>query len=236
MKNLDANSKANDCNMFSIAKVGTPNMILPSTLDVQLRNFQDIDQYTQISDHFFPDNSRSQFTVVVIRPLIVKNGLNDVFVEILKANDFLVIKRKVRKLTKPEASYLCEVEEVSKGNMGLYVDAVMEGPSEIVVLSKLGAVQDARTLCHGSETGRRRANQVGDGSSGTRSNVDSVSAMFEIAPFSSFNEFIDLEDFLVEHSRLARYKKESQGAVGRDGLRGIDALCVQKSAEIGLEL
>ena len=214
----------NDCNMFSIAKVGTPNMILPSTLDVTIKNFQDPDQYVQISDHFFPENSRSQFTVVVIRPLIVMNGLNDVFVEILKANDFLVIKRKVRKLTKPEASYLCQVEKISKENMELYVDAVMDGPSEIVVLSKLGAVQDARTVVYGSETGSRRGNQAGEGDSGTRSNVDSLSAMFEIAPFSSFNEFIDLEDFLVEHSRLTKYKKESQGKVDSLGLSNVDAL------------
>ena len=36
--------------------------------------------------------------------------------------------------------------------------------------------------------------------------------MFEIAPFSSFNEFVDLEDFLVQHSRLKKYKK-----VGEEG-------------------
>ena len=110
--------------------------------------------------------------------------------------------------------------------MELYVDAVMDGPSEIVVVSKLGAVQDARTVVYGSETGRRRGNQAGEGDSGTRSNVDSLSAMFEIAPFSSFNEFIDLEDFLVEHSRLTKYKKESQGKVDSLGLSNVDALCV----------
>jgi len=54
--------------------------------------------------------------------VIVINGLNDIFVEILKANDFLIIKRKVRKLTKPEAGYLCQVEKVDKDNMELYVD------------------------------------------------------------------------------------------------------------------
>ena len=60
--------------------------------------------------------------MVIIRPVIVINGLNDIFVEILKANDFLIIKRKVRKLTKPEAGYLCQVEKVDKDNMELYVD------------------------------------------------------------------------------------------------------------------
>jgi len=39
-----------------------------------------------------------------------------------------------------------------------------------------------------------------------RANLDSMSSVFEIAPFSSFNEFIDLEDFFIEHSRLNKYK------------------------------
>lgn len=134
---------------------------------------------------------------MIFRPLIVSNEMSDLFVEILKANDFLIIKRKRRPLTKPEASYLCKLEKVGKENIELYLDTVLSGPCEIVITSKVGAVQDARTLCHGSETGRRRASLVDEGSDGTRRNVDSLSAMFEIAPFSSFNEFIDLEDFLV---------------------------------------
>jgi hypothetical protein len=46
-------------------------MIFPSTLDVSFRNFQDPEQCVQLSDYFFPENARSQLTVLVIRPLIV---------------------------------------------------------------------------------------------------------------------------------------------------------------------
>ena len=42
------------CNLYATAKVGTPNMIFPSTLDVSLRNFQDRAHYVQLCDHFFP--------------------------------------------------------------------------------------------------------------------------------------------------------------------------------------
>lgn len=38
-------------------------------------------------------------------------------------------------------------------------------------------------------------------------NVDSINSMFEITPFSSFSEFIDLQDFLVSHSKLEKYRK-----------------------------
>lgn len=72
-----------------------------------MRNYQDSEQYYELSDLFFPDNSKNQLTVVIIRPIIVSNGMNDLFVEILRANDFLIIKRKKRVLTKQKASYLC---------------------------------------------------------------------------------------------------------------------------------
>lgn len=72
--------------------------------------------------------------------MIVSNGLNHIFVEILKANEFRVLKRKQRKLSQQEASYLCQLEKVAKGNMALYVKLMMAGPVEIVVLSKIGGV------------------------------------------------------------------------------------------------
>ncbi len=45
--------------------------------------------------------------------------------------------------------------------------------------------------------------------------MDSVNSMFEITPFTSFGELIDLEDFIVQHSRLEKYKKlKSSGPNG----------------------
>ena len=46
-------------------------------------------------------------TVVILRPLIVKNDLNDLFVEILKANDFLIIKRIIKTISREEALKIC---------------------------------------------------------------------------------------------------------------------------------
>jgi hypothetical protein len=167
-------------------------MIFPSTLDVTFRNFQDAEHYVQLSDHFFPENAKAQLSVIVMRPVVVQNGLNDLFVAVLEANDFLILERETRVLTEREAGYLCKLEETSKSNLELSLDYARAGASEIVVVSKMGAVRDARTLCHGSETGRRRTALADDEVGAGRSNVDSVNAMFEVAPFSSFNEFIDL--------------------------------------------
>jgi hypothetical protein len=39
-----------------------------------------------------------------------------------------------------------------------------------------------------------------------RTNVDSVNALFEVAPFTSFSELIDLEDFFVRNSGISKFK------------------------------
>lgn len=150
---------------------------------------------------------------MILRPLIVRNGLGDLFVTILRANEFVIIHRKTRILTGGEVAYLYHKENIPESNKDLYFDLMMAGPSEILVVSKLSAVYDAKTLLNGSSPyGRRRLNQLNEDSKSTRSNVDSVSAMFEIAPFTSFSELIDLEDFLGRNSKLAKFKKDNQGA------------------------
>ena len=84
----------------------------------------------------------------------------------------------------------------------------MAGPCEVIVISKIGAVYDTKTLFNGSNPhGRRRINMLNEGVDTIRKNVDSVDSMFEITPFSSFNEFLDLEDFLVRNSAVKKYKK-----------------------------
>lgn len=35
--------------------------------------------------------------------------------------------------------------------------------------------------------------------------------MFEIAPFTCFSEFVDLEDFLLRNSRVDKFRKLGQG-------------------------
>ena len=79
-------------------------------------------------------------TVVILRPLIVKNNLNDLFVEILKANDFLIVKRTIRTISREQAMKICQMEKVTKDNAELYIDTVLAGPSEILVMSKIGAI------------------------------------------------------------------------------------------------
>ena len=138
---------------------------MPNTLDVKLANYQDFDSYASLTDLFFPNCGKSQQTTIVLRPLVVKNGLNDLILKIMQANEFLVLKRQIRMLTKAEVAYLFRTEKISKRNSQLYFDMMMSGPAELVVVSKLAAVYDCNTLFNGANPyGRRRINYLNEDS------------------------------------------------------------------------
>ena len=46
------------------------------------------------------------------------------------------------------------------------------------------------------------------------SNLDSDGTSFQIAPFTSFNEMIDVEDFVIHHSEVEKLKVKNMGEVG----------------------
>ena len=150
-----------------------------------------------------------------MRPSIVKNGLNELLLQIVRANEFLILKRQIRMLTRAEVAYLYRAEKIQKRNSSLYYDMMLSGPCEIIVVSKISAVYDCSTLFNGANPyGRRRINYLNEGSSQVRKNIDSVDAMFEIAPFTCFSEFIDLEDFLIRNSKLEKFRRLGQGQAG----------------------
>lgn len=163
--------------------------------------------------------------------MIVRNGLSDYFVEVMRANGFQILERTKVKLNREQATALCRMEKVSADQAELYIDIVMSSPNEVVVVSKIGAVFDARAIVHGSITGRRRANQLDTSDGGSVSNTDSVGAMFEIAPFSSYNEMIDLQDFVTSQNRFAAYKNPSKQEAAALMRRDIDRLAHQKAEQ-----
>jgi len=59
--------------------------------------------------------------------------------------------------------------------------------------------------------------------------------MFEITPFSSFSEFLDLEDFIVSSSRLEKYKKQKHTGDAKTN-RLNDQLYIYKLESIRREL
>jgi hypothetical protein len=202
---LRGDSRANG---FAIAKVGLPNLILPSSLDIKLTNYNHYSSYVQLADTLFPGLANSQHSVIIFRPLVVKNGLHDFFVQILRLNDFVILKRKVRMLTRAEVAFMAEQEGITDDKCEMYYNIMMESDSEVVAVTKLGAVSDLKSLTDGAAPfGRRRLAQQNEDTSHVRTNVDSINGMFEVTPFSSFGEFLDLEDFILASSSLDKYKR-----------------------------
>lgn len=111
-------------------------------------------------------------------------------------------------LTNSELAYLAEQESITDEKCEVYYNIMMESQVEIVVVTKLGAVSDLKTIVDGNAPlGRRRVAQLDEDTSAVRTNVDAVNSMFEITPFSSMSEFIDIEDFIISHTKLEKYKK-----------------------------
>lgn len=89
--------------------------------------------------------------------MVLKNGLNDFMLRILKINDFTILKRKQRMLSKAELAYLAEQETISDDKCEAYYNMMMEGEVEIIAVTKLGAVADLSTIVNGcAPLGRRR--------------------------------------------------------------------------------
>jgi len=198
-------------NLFAIARMGLPNLVLPNSLSIRLSNYSTYASYMALCERSFPELATSQHSVVVLRPLVVKNGLSEIFIKILKANDFVILKRKQRVLTKTEIGYLADRDGVDNASLQAYTNMMQSGRSEILALTKIGAIQDAKSIVNGTAPfGRRRVPQMDEDSISIRSNVDSINAMFEISPFSSFSEFFDLEDFIVKNCGLEKFKNQKR--------------------------
>ena len=132
-------------------------MILPSSLEIKLSNYNAYSSYLHLCDSFFPNLSKSEHSVLVIRPLMVKNGLNDFLVQILRINDFIILKRRIRKLTRAEIEYLSEKEGITDDKCETYYNMMMDSEVEIVAVTKMGARSDMKTLVDGcAPLGRRR--------------------------------------------------------------------------------
>ena len=72
-------------------------------------------------------------------------------------------------LLKSEVMYLAEVEKVTKDQAEIYYNLMMDGDCEIIVVSKLGAVEDLQSLVDGCKPfGRRRIPQLFEDQSSVR--------------------------------------------------------------------
>lgn len=109
--------------------MGISNLIMPNTLDLKFSNYENFDSYLNVSDMFFPDLSITHQSVIILRPLIVRNRISDLIDSILRANEFCILKKIIRPLTNGEVAYLFKAEEIQETNKELYFNLMLSGPS-----------------------------------------------------------------------------------------------------------
>jgi len=147
-----------------------------------------------------------QWTIVILRPIIVKTGLGRLFEKILRVNNMYIVKKHQRMLTPAEATLLCKMEGINAPDwMDTYKKIMLEGPVEIYLLSKIGAVAEARAIVDGCMRGWKWVSQKNEDETDAnvvQRNMDSESSAFQVTPFSSLNELIDVEDFILYHSNI----------------------------------
>ena len=98
-------------------------------------------------------------SVIVLRPMVTKTGLNKVFEKIIQVNNFYILKKEKRALKPAEATILGKLEGMKGEKLDFYRKIVLEGLVEIYLVSKFGAVGEAKALANGCMRGRRRVSQ-----------------------------------------------------------------------------
>ena len=90
----------------------------------------------------------------------MKTGLGKIFEKILRVNNMYIVKKHHRMLTPAEATLLCKMEGINAPDwMDTYKKIMLEGPIEIYLVSKIGAVAEARAIVDGCMRGRKRVSQ-----------------------------------------------------------------------------
>lgn len=123
-----------------------------------------------------------QRSVIILRPIIVKTGLGGIFEKILKVNNLYIIKKHKWMLTPAEATLLCKMEGIHDEEWkSVYKKMMLEGPVEIYLVSKVGAVAEARAIVDGCMWGWKWVSQKNEDETDAnvvQRNMDSESSAF----------------------------------------------------------
>jgi nucleoside diphosphate kinase len=141
------------CAVTYLNKVGDTKFSSSLHLNkLDILNFKSPTEKEILSNIFFPKETSYGRVLLVLRPIIVRSGLSDAILNILKLNNFNILKRKSLVLNKFQLQFLYQMEfGVEKNNNFLdfeeYVKIMTDFNVEVCVLSKFGAVEDLKLLC-----------------------------------------------------------------------------------------
>ena len=145
---------------FAIGKVGFSPMLNSLSMDCPYIGLHTIEKYQSICEEFFPVLNNSQRVIIIFRPLVLKTTLNNMLIKLFNINNFLLLKKQTRMLSKEEVLILAHMENIPDKVLDEYIDIMMESEVDILVLYKFGAISEGDIICNGCKEGRRRTGQL----------------------------------------------------------------------------
>ena len=99
--------------------------------------------------YFGKASSDYQITCIVLRPFVVTNGLEELFLNNFRINSFNILQRRYKKLEPYELNYLAKLEGVEEDSFDVYCKMMSIGEVCIVSMSNFCAVNLASFLADG---------------------------------------------------------------------------------------
>ena len=95
-----------------------------------------------LSSLFFREIMDYSRVLMVFRPMMVRSGLNEAIINILKINGFNIIKRRFVKLDLIDSKFLFHFEGLDENFLDDYSKIMTESEVEIICISKFGGVNN----------------------------------------------------------------------------------------------
>ena len=155
-----SNEKAKNlpCSLLQISNIGVDKEItsMSSTLafnnDITVIGYDNEDEYEEISNFYFNNTKNTissyEHIFLVLRPFVLRSGLNETILNIFRINNFYILSRKITILTKEQIAFLYnhEFPNEAKISFNEYEHMMSDSNVELVVMSKFSAFVDVRTL------------------------------------------------------------------------------------------
>ena len=139
------------CSLIYQSYIGNSNFIKTiSDNNLEIINFNSTRDIELISNIFFKEIIKYEHITIIMRPYIVRSGISEIILNIFKLNNFQILKRKLKVLDKDEAKLLFKYEKLDGNFEEYYFKIMTDSNSEIVLLAKFGAINDAKIICNGN--------------------------------------------------------------------------------------
>lgn len=103
-----------------------------------------------LSKTFFSKiDSSFKISVIVLRPFVVSNSLEELFLNVYRVNKFTILQRVYKKLENYELNYLAKIEKIESASFENYCKMMTMGPVCVVAVSNFSGIQLASFLADG---------------------------------------------------------------------------------------